>query len=130
MVFIVFSAYGPEFSANDFVKEHGPKDSSVWSKGQPRRAGKLYEDAGFSLILDEAETNESVLSIQTFLKNNQGWLAALRKQPVERLFHLGVTVGEERSYAPTLEFDLSFLKELADEQINLNITAYPASDSE
>ena len=131
MVFILFRAFGPDFSANDFVSKHGLKTGSIWSKGQPRRSGRFHEDAGFSLNLDEAQTtNEVVPLIESFIKKNQGWLAALREQPVERLLHLGVTVGEESSFAPCLEFGLSFLKLLVDERIELHVSAYPTSDTE
>lgn len=131
MVFILFSAFGPDFSANDFVSRHGLKTGSVWSKGQPLRSGSLHKDAGFSLNLDEVQaTNAVVPLVEAFLKSNQGWLAALREQPVERLLHLGVTVGEEGSFAPCLEFGLPFLRLLVDEQIELHVSAYPTSDAE
>ena len=131
MVFILFSAFGPDFSASDFVSKHGLKTGSVWSKGQPLRSGNLHKDAGFSLNLDDAPaTNEVVPLVETFLKENQAWLAALREQPVERLLYLGVTVGEESSFAPCLEFGLPFLRLLVDERIELHVSAYPTSDTE
>lgn len=131
MVFILFSAFGPDFSASDFVSRHSIKTGSVWSKGQPLRSGSLHKDAGFSLNLDEVQTtNEVVPLVEIFLKENRGWLAALHEQPVERLIHLGVTVGEESSFAPCLEFGLSFLKLLVDERIELHVSAYPTSDTE
>jgi hypothetical protein len=129
MVFILFSAFGPDFSASDFVSKHGIKTASVWSKGQPLRSGNLHEDAGFSLNFDEVQATSGVVpSIGAFLNENQSWLAVLHEQPVERLLHIGVTVGEERSFAPCLEFDLTFLKLLVDERIDLYISAYPTSD--
>jgi hypothetical protein len=129
MVFILFSAFGPEFSADDFVSKHGVKATSVWSKGQPLRSGSLHKDSGFSLSLDEAQTtNEVVPLLESFLGQKQNWIAALRKQPVERLFHLGLTVGEESSFAPCLEFGASFLALLANERIDLHVSAYPTSD--
>lgn len=131
MVFTSFRAFGPDFSASDFVSTHGPTTGSIWSKGQPRRSGNLHEDAGFGLNLDEVQTtNEVVPLVETFLKENQAWLADLREQPVVRVLHLGVTVGEVSSYAPYLEFGVSFLKLLVDEQIELHISAYPTSDTD
>ncbi len=131
MVFILFSAFGTDFSASDFVSKHGLKTGSIWSKGQALRSGSLHKDAGFSLNLDEAQTTNAVVPlVESFLKENQGWFAALREQPVERLLHLGVTVGDASSFAPCLEFSLSFLKLLVEERIELHISAYPTRDPE
>ncbi|MBZ0223073.1 MAG: hypothetical protein K8F35_08595 [Dokdonella sp.] len=131
MAFILFSAFGPDFSASDFVSKHGLKTDSTWSKGQPLRSRNLHKDAGFSLNFDEVQTtNEVVPLIETFLKESQGWLADLREQPVVRLLHLGVTVGEESSFAPCLEFCVSFLKLLVDERIELHVSAYPTNDTD
>lgn len=131
MVFILFSVFGPDFSASDFVSKHGIKTADVWSKGQPLRLGRFHEDAGFSLNFDDIQTTSEVIpAVRALLNENQSWLAALHEQSVERLFHIGVTVGEEKSFAPYLEFDLAFLKLLVDEQIALNISAYPTSDED
>lgn len=133
MVFILFSVFGPDFSANDFVSECGLKNVSIWSKGQPLRSGSLHEDSGFSVTLEEAKSTREVTSlIESFLNKNQHWLAALHehKQPVECLFHLGVTVGEESSFAPCLEFSFSFLRQLVDRKIDLHVSAYPTSEPE
>ena len=131
MVFILFSAFGPDFLANDFVANHGLKAGSIWSKGQPLRSGNLHKDNGFSLNLNDAKTtNDVVPLVEAFLKESQSWLTALREQPVERVLHLGMTVGEESSFAPCLEFGLLFLNMLVDERIELHVLAYPTSDEE
>ena len=130
MVFILFSAFGPEFSSADFASKHGLHKLSIWEMGQPRRSGQLHEDSGISVSLQNAETTiEVVPLVEQFLEDNQAWIAALSAEPVARLLHLGVTVGEENSYAPSFEFDLHFLALLVDQEMELHVTAYPTSDA-
>ncbi len=131
MVFILFSAFGSDFLATDFVERHKLENFSVWSKGQPLRSGRLHKDAGLSVSLEDAQTTVQVIPrIESFLKENQYWLAALDQQPVERLIHLGVTVGEDSSFAPCLEFDFAFLRLLVQHNISLHVSSYPTSDAE
>lgn len=129
MIFTLFSVFGPEFPASDFVSRFDLSEASVWSKGQPLRLGRFHEDSGFSLHLDDLQmTRELIPFIDFFLNSNQKWLVALHEEPVELVLHLGVTVGEQLSFAPCLEFGYSILKRLVDERIDLHISSYPTSD--
>ena len=131
MVFILFSVSGIDFQAAQFVSQHGLKDASVWSKGQPLRSGRPHKDSGFSLNLPEVDSTREVIPVvESFFAESQDWLAALDKHSVQRLLHLGVTVGEARSFAPSLEFGFDFLRLLVDRRVELHITAYPTSDTE
>ena len=131
MVFIQFTAHGADFAAQEFLSEHSLHGASLWQKGDPRRSGKVHEDSGLGFSLPDAETTVAAPPlVEAFLESNGRLLSALQHLGAACNLHLGVTVGEQSSFAPTLEFSPELLNRLAQRNISLSITGYPTSDEE
>ena len=129
MVFIQFTARGPFFGSGEFAAKHSLNSASIWQKGQAHRFGRVHEDAGFGLSLPDAETPIAAIPlIEAFVEENAHWLSELRQQGASASLNLGVTVGEEQSFAPTIEFSTALLHRLANTGISLAVTGYPTSD--
>lgn len=131
MVFIQFTASGAGFAVQEFLSENSLHGASLWLKGDARRSGKVHDDSGFGFSLPDAETTVAAPSlVEAFLESNGSLLSALQHLGIACNLHLGVTVGEQSSFAPTLEFAPAFLDRLAQRNISLSITGYPTSDEE
>ena len=129
MNFMNLRAYGPDFSVDEFLAEHRLDVSSIWRKGDDRPSGGKYEHAGFDIgFPDAASWVVGLPVIRAFLDSNAAPLEKLRLLGVCVDLDIGVTVGEERSFAPTLEFPQGFLTLLVTLGVNLNVAAYPTSD--
>lgn len=129
-MFVVFRASGADFDPQQFAATFRLKGCSFWLRGQPRHPGRpAPKTSGFRLPLPEAETSSAVmLLIRTFLKDNEHWLEALVGQGASREFDIGMTVGREGAFTASVTFDPSFLREMADYQVGLVCSAYPAGD--
>jgi len=129
VVFIQFTASGYSFAAGEFAAKHSLSSASLWQKGQAHRFGRVHNDAGFGLSLPDVETPIAAFPlIEAFVEENTHWLSELRQQGSSASLRLGVTVGEEQSFAPTIEFSTALLHRLASTGISLAVTGYPASD--
>lgn len=129
MVFITFSVYGPEFAARTFVPEHGIGEATTWARGDRLRTGRERQDSGFMISLPDADTTaEAIPAVASFLTKSHQWLSALPSSAAQREFHLGMTVGENKSFAPRLELPVSFLASLVASGIQLDVSGYPTSD--
>ena len=129
MLFMNLRAYGPDFSVDEFLAEHRLDVSSIWRKGDDRRSGRKHEDSGFDIgFPDAASWVVGHPVIRAFLDSNAAPLEKLRLLGVCVDLDIGVTVGEGRSFAPTLEFPQGFLTLLVTLGVNLNVAAYPTSD--
>ena len=125
------AARGPLFPSRSFSTSSSKLCASLWLKGDARHSGKVHEDSGFGFSLPDAETTVAALPlIEAFLESNGSLLSALQHLGTSCNLHLGVTVGEQRSFAPTLEFAPALLSRLAQRNISLSITGYPTSDEE
>lgn len=130
MIFIGLRVLASDYPVDDFLNDHGVQASSVWHKGELRRMGLIHEDSGYSIEFEDAESWVTALpSVQTFLEREKHVLEAAAKQfDVEMTLDIGVTVGEENSYAPSLSFPSEFLALLGALGITLNISAYPTAE--
>ena len=113
----------------EFLAEHRLDVRSIWRKGDDRRSGRKHEDSGFDIgFPDAASWVVGLPVIRTFLDSNAAALEKLRLLGVCVDLDIGVTAGEEQSFAPTLEFPQGFLTLLVTLGVNLNVAAYPTSD--
>jgi hypothetical protein len=109
MVFITFSAYGSKFPARAFVAQHEIDGISSWARGASRRIGQEYQDSDFMAGLPDAETTvEAIRIITSFLVVSRQWISVL-PSAARREFHVGMTVGENASFAPRLELPVTLL---------------------
>jgi hypothetical protein len=129
MVFSTLRVQGTDFPVDSFLRGRSLEVSAVWHKGEPRRAGRTHEDSGFNLHLPDAESWIAALpTVQAFLESERQTFDSLRSLGVEAVLDIGVTVGEEKSYAPSIEFPRDFLAQLVALGMKLNVSAYPTSE--
>ncbi len=54
MVFVVIRASGAEFVVDDFLANRNLEVNSVWRKGDTSIRGRLLDESGFNLALQDA----------------------------------------------------------------------------
>lgn len=128
MIFMVLRAQDPSFPVDTFLSRHSVQASYVWRKGEPRRRGLTHEDSGFSIQLpDVASWVVGLPSVKAYIESRRHIFEDLQQIDAEVVLDIGVTVGEEESYAPSLSFPKDFLALLITLGINLNVSAYPTA---
>jgi hypothetical protein len=80
-----------------------------------------FESGEQAVVIEEA---------RAFLRRNHAKLQELLQLGGESEMDFAVLVGGERSFAPSLFFDPSFLSEIADSGVHLRVSAYPTSFEE
>jgi hypothetical protein len=129
MVFVVIRVSGADFAVDGFLAERDLAINSVWHKGETSLRGRLLDESGFNLALPDAESwVEALPLVHSFLQSERDLFRDLSELNVEMELDIGVTVGEEKSFAPSLQFPIDFLAELISCGIYLNVSAYPTSD--
>lgn len=130
MILLSFRAGSVDFDAVGFVKAHALKTGSVWSKGDRRRNGSVFEDSGFSLDMDEQVSWLAAVGVlESFFESKSALLGALRTCGATLKLHIGVLVGEETIFAAHLVFPTKLLQKFVSDEISLEVSAYPASDA-
>jgi hypothetical protein len=129
MVFTTLRVRGADFPVDAFLRERRLQVSAVWRKGEPMRGGHVFEDSGFNISLPDAESWAMALpAVRAFLESERTLLEHLHALALQSVLDVGVSVGEERSYAPSLEFPHDVLAQLAAHGVSLCVSAYPTSD--
>lgn len=129
MVFIVIRISGNDFAVDDFLESRNLEVDAVWRKGDVTFRGRVMDDSGFNLSLPDAESWVQALpSVHSFLRAERELFRELLGQNVKMELDIGVTVGEEKSFAPSLQFPADFLTDLVSAGVTLNVSAYPTSD--
>lgn len=131
MVMIVFGIAGEEFSAVEFLEKNRISPFRTWARGDVRSLHRVHGDSGFAIELPDVEKSIDVPGVMSqFLVESETWLARLPAEAQTRYFDLGVMVGSERSFAPSVSFSHELLGELSARRINLTVSSYPVSDEE
>ncbi len=129
MVFIVFRISGQGFAVDQFLRSHDVEVSAIWRAGEASRTGQLIEDSGFNLSLPDFDSWAQALPfVHSFLREQKELFRELAERKLSMELDIGVTVGEEKSFAPSLAFPIEFLSDLTSYGVMLTVSAYPASD--
>ena len=129
MIFTVLRVQGSDFAVDTFLNGRRLDVSAVWHKGQPSRRGSNHDDSGFNVSLPDAESWVAALtSVREFLESERELFDDLRSFGVRAILDIGVTVGKDRSYAPSIEIPNDVLSNLVALGVGLNVSAYPTSD--
>lgn len=129
MVFIVIRVSGPEFPVDEFLRSRDLEVDAIWRKGEISRKGRPLDESGFNLSLPDFDSWVQALPlVHSFLLNQKELFRELVSLNLSMVMDIGVTVGEEKSFAPSLEFPVKFLSDLASYGVILNVSAYPTSD--
>ena len=129
MVFTTLRVRGIDFPVDTFLSERQLEVSTVWRRGEPTRTGRPHEDSGFNIAQPDADSWVIALPVvRAFLESQSELLDDLHTHGVEVILDLGVTAGEEKSYAPSLDFPPDLLAQFAARGVTLCVSAYPTSD--
>jgi hypothetical protein len=102
---------------------------SRWTKGDPRRFGKVYASSGFSVIVADTENPGALVSrIREFLASCIAKGLVFSAQNLTAELSIGFTVGDSEQYVAGIEFSPTDLSMFAECGIALSVTAYPTSD--
>jgi hypothetical protein len=129
MIFHFFRISGFKHSPEHFIHEWALEPSGVWAEGELSPRGRPYKDSGFAIALPDADSwPEALPHLMDFIESRRDLFAALRDMNADVNLSIGVTVGSNESFAPSLDFSNQLLTEIAACDINLTITGYPTSD--
>jgi hypothetical protein len=107
----------------------GMPPSTTWTKGQPRRGGKVHTADGLQIMVaDEKNTAELARSIQRFVAKCRERGISFKTETTSAQLSVGFTVGESQQFVAGLEFSAAELRAISECGISLSITAYPTSD--
>jgi hypothetical protein len=130
MIFVLFNAFGDNFDPVAFVKKFSIVEANLFKKGAPMSfGGKVHKQSGLSITLENSSSSdEAVREIENFINSNKEWLSSLAEQTVESAFNIGITVGGNDAFSPSLDFGVDFLALISSLRLRLNICCYPTSD--
>jgi hypothetical protein len=129
----VWHASAPDFDVDAFLAEFSQLAPEVtsWHRGDVRVGRRVHEDSGFRVTVADAETFPAALkNVRVFFSTRQAVVDALRARGVSSVLDIGVEVGTSQRFAACLRFSASDLQWLARLGVELEISAYPASDDE
>ncbi len=129
MVYVVLRIASRDLPVDDYLHRSRLEVTNIWRNGEASRNGRVNESSGFNLSFpDEPSWSKSLAAVRGHLQSEAVLLRDLRDVNAEMELDIGVTVGEEQSYAPSLEFPSEFLADLASLGISLTVSAYPTND--
>jgi hypothetical protein len=130
MVFIVIRITGKDLVIDTFLSRSGLGVSSIWRKGETARTGRVNDDSGFTLAFPEGESwAHSLPTVRAHFQAEAALFRELRSRNAEVELDIGVTVGEDQSFAPSLAFPTEFMAELVSLGVSLKVSAYPTSNT-
>jgi hypothetical protein len=131
MIFILLRFSGQAFEPNEIVERFQVPNCYIWRKGDVFQSGhgRTHKDFGFSFSLPNEDSWPAALPvIRSMLAKHSALFSAVAAMSLLSELSVGVTVGENASFAPSLDIPLDFLSELLEAKLLLTITAYPTSD--
>lgn len=129
MVCVVLRIGARDLQIDDYLHRSQLEVTNIWRNGEASRNGRVNESSGFNLSFpEESSWAESLAAVSAHLRSEASLLRELRDVNAEVELDIGVTVGEEQSYAPSLGFPSEFLADLASLGISLTVSAYPTND--
>ncbi len=129
MFMINFDAESRTIDVSTMLERPFAYETSHWKFGEKRRNGKSHETNGFSACLPDADSwSEAVSLMKGFWKSHEGLLSQLASAGAQKEFRLGVFVGSEKSFAPSLSFPVELMSELSALGIAVTVSCYPTND--
>ncbi len=131
----VWHVSAPDFDVDAFLAEFPRVASEVvsWRRGEVRIGRRVHENSGFRITIADAETfPEAFEDVRAFFGTRQTvlLLEALHARGISSVLDLGVDVGSPQRFAACLRFSTADLQWLARLGVELEISAYPASEDD
>ena len=132
MSLAMLNAGGPDFDVDAFLQSHpGVPCSSVWHRGEVGRRGRVNDESGFCAeVVEFEDRDELVEAVGRFLEPRSRFFADLAAHGASSRIHIGLYVGSEKSFAPSILFPPAVLQLLAERSVHLVVSGYPVSDPE
>ena len=118
------------FDVTSFVEKYSIKNvDSIYIEGELGRREKINETSGFSVLVSEnLNSSENIQEIENFILNHEAALLHLKTIGVESSIDIGCTVGTSDQFTKSITASVRLLALLANYGIELEFSAYPASD--
>jgi hypothetical protein len=120
------------FDVTGFVEKFSIKNlDQIYLEGETGKRGKINETSGFSVLVSEnLNSNENIQEIERFILNNLEAFSYLKNLGIESSIDIGCTVGTSDQFTKFIKAPIHFLGLLVNYGIELEFSAYPASDQE
>jgi hypothetical protein len=131
MIFLLLTISGSNWEPEQIIREFQIANCTTWKHGEPMKhgSGRTYKDSGIALSLpDHPNWVEAMPEVASLLNANLPLFARVAAMGMASELSVGVTVGSDESFAPSLDFPTTFLAALQEASINLQVTCYPTSD--
>jgi hypothetical protein len=130
-VLSVLRCASPSFDVDAFLRRFPElRPDSVFRREDQVRIGRANTTSGFSLTIPERESRaEALLEIHAAIERWKPIIEALREEGVRPSLDVSLFVGGEHAFVEGLSFPSDELRWLWERGIELEITAYPASDA-
>ncbi len=127
MLSTTFTAQSRNFDVIEFAEKYNIDSDEYWEEGTIQIKDKLYRDSGFKfLITDEEDTIKHFAEIRQFLYEDSELLQELKEKKIEASFDMGFTINAPEYIARFVDLDKELIKQMADMDMGLSISAYLA----
>lgn len=118
------------FDVTSFVEKYSIENvDSIYIEGELGRREKVNETSGFSVLVSEnLNSSENIQDIENFILNHEAAFLYLKTIGVESSIDIGCTVGTSDQFTKSITASVRLLALLANYGIELEFSAYPASD--
>ncbi|MDC0713002.1 hypothetical protein POL68_31360 [Stigmatella sp. ncwal1] len=132
MIWAIFRTSAAQFNVDSFLKRHPAlQPDAVWREGERETAKRTSDTSGFNVSLAEGENFEEVLAqTRHAAERLEPALQELAGLNIEVEIDFGMTVGEEKSFAPSARFPPEALAWFSERGLMLVVSAYPSSDED
>lgn len=130
MIWVVCRAGAARFDVDGFLEQHPElQPDAIWRVGERMTSKRTRDASGFSLSLAEGEIFGEVLA-QTRLATQllAPVLQELVGLKIDVEIDFGMTVGEEKFFAPSVRFSPETLAWFSGYNLSLVVSAYPCSN--
>jgi hypothetical protein len=131
MIFLLIQVVSDSWQPRAIVNQFKVPDCFIWRFGDPFASGRarVLKDTGFAFSLPDADAWVTVLQlVRAMLQQSLELFQAVAAMGLKSELSIGVTAGEEESFAPSLDIPLELISELRAAKVALVVTAYPTSD--
>jgi hypothetical protein len=131
MILLLIRVAGDNWQPSAIVGQFIVPDCSIWHCGDPFASGRgrVHKDTGFAFSLPDADSWVAALPlIRGMLQQYLELFQAVAAMGLKSELSIGVAVGEDESFAPSLDIPLELISVLHAAKVALVITAYPTSD--
>ena len=124
-----FKASGIQFDPRAFVDNWRLEADSVWLRGETGILGCAHGASSVSIGLPDTSSRKELCTVLlSFLSASEPWLIELRKLCDKRELNIGIMVGSEHSYAPSVEFPVDLLSIFVRCGVSVRVSGYPCSE--